>query len=122
MVVQCKYCNKEFASYSSRSNHVKKFHSEVVTLDVIKSNPPCNQNVIQIDDIKNEHKCKFCNKNFKYRQGKWKHEKICNEKKEKNEIYQIKKQNEKLEKQNDEMKQQLEELKDLIQKSMKIHP
>ena len=26
MTVICKYCNKEYSSQSSRSNHIKKYH------------------------------------------------------------------------------------------------
>jgi hypothetical protein len=48
MVVKCKFCNKDFASYSSRSNHVKKYHDEQV------SNKKDNEEKIKI-------KCDKCN-------------------------------------------------------------
>jgi hypothetical protein len=76
-----------------------------------------------MDDSKTDYACCKCNKKFKYRQGKWKHEKTCTvEKPNTEEIKDIKKQNEEMQKQNEEMQKQLIELKDLILKSMKIHP
>jgi hypothetical protein len=113
MVVICKHCNKEFASYSSRSNHIKKYHSEQVTKSVTyvtKNVTKCNKNV-------NGYNCKYCNEEFNTRQTRWRHEKICQLENKQNpdEIKEIKKENE-------EMKKQMQELKDLIQKSMKIHP
>jgi hypothetical protein len=88
-----------------------KKHSIVNNPKVIQSNLVSNPNVIQSNHSKNkeEYMCKYCNKKFQYRQGKWKHEQKCKEKDNKNDKM------EKLEK-------QIEELKDLILKSMKIHP
>jgi hypothetical protein len=114
MVVICKHCNKEFASYSSRSNHVKKYHTNDVTKSVTyvtKNVTKCNKNVKD-----NGYNCKYCNEQFNTRQTRWRHEKICQvEDKNPDEIKELKKENE-------EMKKQMQELKDLIQKSMKIHP
>jgi protein-arginine kinase activator protein McsA len=60
MVIVCKYCNKEYASYSSRSNHIKKYHQVNVVNDVVEvvvDNQNINKNVV----IKN-NVCKKCNK------------------------------------------------------------
>ena len=115
MVVICKHCNKEFASYSSRSNHIKKYHIICVTpyvTNVTKNVTNCNNNIK--DNILN---CKYCNEQFNTRQTRWRHEKKCkdSENKKPDELNELKKENQ-------EMKKEMQELKDLIQKSMKIHP
>jgi hypothetical protein len=119
---RCDVCNKYYASYKSRWLHIKKYHNN----NVVK----CSINVV--DDIKNCsskssnktlqkkidcNTCKYCNKQLCDRMYRWKHEQKCKLSININstEIYEIKKQNEKLEK-------QIEELKELVQKSMKIHP
>ena len=49
MVVICKYCNKEYASYASRSNHIKKFHSNDSNVDVKNmSNKTSKDTVLQV--------------------------------------------------------------------------
>lgn len=115
MVVQCKYCNKEYSSYSSRSNHIKKFHSDVVS----KSSTTVVTNVVK--DVVKKHNnvkvkanniCKYCDKEFCDRMYRWKHEKSCKEKENKINFEEIVK----------EQKKEIQELRDLIQKSMKIHP
>jgi hypothetical protein len=114
MTIICKFCNKEFSSYSSRSNHIKKYHKPDVTKTVTyvtKTVTKCNKNVKD-----KAYNCKYCNEEFNTRQTRWRHEKICQEEnKNPDEIKELKKENE-------EMKKQMQELKDLIQKSMKIHP
>jgi len=121
MVLTCKYCNKTYKSQSSRSNHIKKNHSNPV---VIQTSHNVIQTVIQSNPVNNEtnsYFCLKCNKSFKFRQGKWKHEQKCNvdktklEESNKNEIEIIK--NENL-----EMKKEMEKLRDLLQKAIKIHP
>ena len=62
MVVICNYCNKEYSSYSSRSNHIKKFHTVDVTKNV------SNVTLSEVNVTKNvsnvtTFKCKKCNKN-----------------------------------------------------------
>jgi hypothetical protein len=110
--IECIHCNKIFSSYSSRSNHTKKFHNELIN-NKLSSNQ--NNGLL---------KCKYCNNIYKYKQGKWKHEQTCKEKNKENiinnekiENIEIKKQlnelliiNEKLKKENAEIKQQLNEL------------
>jgi hypothetical protein len=66
----------------------------------------CNPKVIQ--NGLPENRCKYCNKLFKFRQGKWKHEKKCINKKEDPKLYKL--------------ENEVKELKTLLQKAMKIHP
>lgn len=103
----CKYCNKEYASYSSRSNHVKKYHSEVgkpkVSISKLSGKPKVSisKHTSLVDEI---WMCRKCNKEFKHKQSRFRHEKSCSEE------LKIEKSDEKL---------------DLILnvlKSMKIHP
>jgi hypothetical protein len=127
MEFKCNHCKKLYKSYQSRWNHINKIHKSQCNPNVNQSNPGCNPNVIQsnpkhkmnnkqninIENKEDSYNCVYCNKKFQYRQGKWKHEKICKEKDNKtDEIKKLK----------EEMHKQLEDLKDLIQKSMKIHP
>jgi hypothetical protein len=115
----CKYCNKDYSSRQSRWNHIKtcrvsqsKSDSTTQSKSKSKSNGGCT-----FDDIDSKtFKCTFCNKVYKHKQSKYKHEKTCeNKNKETTDLKAI-------EKQNEEMRIQLEELKMLIQKSLKIHP
>ena len=41
----------------------------------------------------NSFECKYCNKKYKYKQGKWKHEQNCNEKNKNDELSLLKEQN-----------------------------
>jgi hypothetical protein len=118
MVILCQYCNKEYSSYSSRSNHVKKYHPPNTTVNTPKttiSPTKTHQNCV------NELQCEYCKKIFSRMDSKIRHlknrcKKIIN-------INDIKIDDmSELRKQNDDMKKQLDELKDLIQKSLKIHP
>jgi hypothetical protein len=113
MVVICKHCNKEFASYSSRSNHNKKYHSEQVIISKHNGKQE-SKHKVNTDD---SYPCRFCEKTFSHKQSRYRHELKCKLENKQNpdEIKEIKKENE-------EMKKQMQELKDLIQKSMKIHP
>ena len=117
MEYKCDYCNKVYSSRQSRWNHIKKYHSDTCNPNVIQSNPVCNPKVIQngLQENTEEYKCKYCNKSFKFRQGKWKHEKKCTDKKTDIKL-------DKLEKQNDKLESELNELKLLLQRALKIHP
>lgn len=103
----CEYCNKEYSSYSSRSNHIKKYHSEVgkpkVSQSKLSGKPKVSisKHTSLDDEI---WMCRKCNKEFKHKQSRFRHEKSCSEE------LKIEKSDEKL---------------DLILnvlKSMKIHP
>jgi len=64
---KCKVCKKDYASYKSLWLHNYKYHEKIGNPIVTNCNPK-------------EIKCTYCNKNFIFRQGKWRHEKICKSK------------------------------------------
>ena len=117
MEYYCKICNKKYASYKSLWKHNYIYHKNIRNPNVTHCNSTVIQNVIQSNPevIEDKYKCSKCNKNFKYRQGKWKHEKICQNKIGDTKII-------KLEKQNEEIIKQNQELRELLQKALKIHP
>ena len=60
MVIICNFCNKQYASYSSRSNHIKKFHTNNVTKtvsNVTKNEVHVTENVPNVTTFT----CKKCN-------------------------------------------------------------
>ena len=84
---RCKPCDKSYSTSQNLWKHNNKFHNGKSNV----CNPHSNFIVIQKLDschpevtIKssNKHICKNCKKEFKYRQGKWKHEKNCKAKDE----------------------------------------
>jgi len=116
MVIICTFCNKEYASYSSRSNHIKKFHphqNTKITPDPPNQHqkPPENNNII----------CNKCNKDFSRPDSLSRHitknrcKKIINKDDKDLKI-------EKMEKEMLEYKKEMEKMKELLQKSLKIHP
>jgi hypothetical protein len=122
MTIKCKFCQKDFASYSSRSNHVKKFHSEQITIKhnhdnhIDNHNDNHNDNQKDYDDNKketSEYKCSKCNKTFGFYQNRWRHEKKC-----------IINDSEPIYNANDirELIKENQELRKLIEKSLKIKP
>jgi hypothetical protein len=81
----CKICNKTYSSYQSLWIHNKKYHNELkitshskVILRSSKSNPKVT--IESSESNPNKLGCKYCNKIFKYKQGRWKHEQNCQEK------------------------------------------
>ncbi len=119
MVIICQICKKEYSSYASRSNHVKKYHiytssqkSSENHSNITQISSEYNPKIIQKSSTENidGYKCKFCDKTYKFIQGRWKHEQKC-------------KKDTKI---NDDkimiLEGQIEELKDLLLKAMKIHP
>lgn len=91
---QCKLCLKFYSSKSSLCNHNKRFHNdgerdkEKVNLGKPKVNIKVNikssfsQPEIAKDERCKTFLCKFCNKDFFYKQSKWRHEKNCKIQKE----------------------------------------
>ena len=82
----CKYCNKKYASQSSRSNHIKRYHKMECNQNVIDNKNSIIKKVIDIENNviihskmneKKSFNCSRCNKLFKFRQNKWVHEKNC---------------------------------------------
>lgn len=89
----CKYCDKTFSTIQSRCNHHRLKHFELLTSN---NSHLSSENVTQIQEksdlvnhtnnqtilkqSNNKFLCSYCNKEFKYRQGKWRHEKTCDTK------------------------------------------
>ena len=67
----CKTCDKEYSCYKSLWNHNKKFHKN----DTTKS-----KYLVSLEQSKVSIKCKYCNNEYKHKQSKSKHEKICKKK------------------------------------------
>lgn len=111
----CKYCEKEYSSSQSRSNHYKKFHPIIpVTLSDPKVNT-VTSNVVQCN-FGSDYSCDNCNKIYANRHSLWKHVKKCKVKKQnENNLLEIKKEN-------SEMKIKIDEMMNLLQKALKIHP
>ena len=116
MGIICQYCNKEYASYASRSNHIKKYHNDHVhkmstvgpqSVHIVSTKCPQN-NSSQDNNI-----CKYCDKVLCNRKSRWRHEKICSV--SQNTL-------DKIQEENEELKNQITELKNMFQKALKIHP
>ena len=122
----CKYCNKNYKSIQSRSNHYRIYHKAEkvteVTEKVTEVTEKVTEKVTEVTEkVTNINKknniCKFCNKEFKNKQNKWEHQKKhCKNKIliEDNKII-------KLEKENLEIKNELNKINELL-KLCKIHP
>jgi len=138
MELLCQYCNKKYASYQSKCNHIKKYHKSESNLKSNqgnrenqekcifseKSNHESNlesnhesshhKNNINEDDNENKFLCRKCNKDFKFKQNRWRHEKTCkknDELKDTNNNTEMK-----------ELKEQLKELTNILLNTIKIHP
>ena len=118
MGLKCNFCNKIYSSYSSRCNHVKKYHNEEFEkLTHDSSNFTQNSSNIRSVNVDSEKKnklcCQYCNKELSRSDNLKRHEKTCESKNNtKQEIEEIKKQNE-------ELKCELKEIKKLIKTNMK---
>ena len=89
MEFRCNTCNKQYKSYQSLWNHNKRYHNtEIaksnpeVTMSLAKSNPEVTMSLAKSNPpLKNDttvqYTCMFCNKIYKYKQGKWRHEQKC---------------------------------------------
>jgi DNA-directed RNA polymerase subunit RPC12/RpoP len=116
MEYKCLQCKKNYASYKSLWNHNDKFHKSECNENVKKRQIDVKKMSIKKMDIIEtiNYSCINCKKPFKSRQGKWVHEKTCNNiKEDKIDIVM---------KENIEMKKEMEKLKDMLQKALKIHP
>ena len=132
MELLCQYCNKKYASYQSKCNHIRKYHKSEGNLESNHSNHEIHEkftfseksnhesnhesshykNIINEDDDENKFLCRKCNKDFKFKQNRWRHEKTC-------------KKNDVLEDNNTEikeLKEELKELKNILLNTIKIHP
>ena len=134
----CNICNKIYASYKSLWNHTNKFHinddknkfklnnmsaesKPKVSLESAESKPKVSpvsaeSNLCKNIDITEQYffNCKLCNKIYKHKQSKYRHEQLCKniELKDDNKIIA------ELKKENLEIKNTLNELL----KQCKIHP
>jgi hypothetical protein len=132
----CKLCKKYYASYQSLWIHNKKFHNKNVIANVVSVVPNVVSvvpnvvsnvvsNVISNNKIilfKNkQYNCKLCKKEFNDRRNKWRHEKICQQRKQlvNNKIENNKSIDNTIEKKFEEFKNTI---LDIIQKEAKIHP
>jgi hypothetical protein len=115
MNIICTFCNKKYASYSSRSNHIKKYHTSKVSFNVSNVSDDVSNNVSNVSNNSSLN-CKKCNKIFNSRTTRWRHEQKCDDKKIKiDDILEMKQENL-------EMKKEIKELRGIIQQSLKIHP
>jgi hypothetical protein len=118
MSVICKYCNKSYASQSSRSNHIKKFH-KIDNIQPIQQ-PIQKNETLNIQNIQPniQNKCIKCDKILSNYFSRWRHEKKCDGKTTKEKENNDKSKDEEI----IEMKKEMEKLKDMLQKALKIHP
>jgi DNA repair ATPase RecN len=118
MVVICSYCNKEYASYSSRSNHIKKFHTNNKTQKPSKSEVS-SSNITQ--NLTNQPQknliCEYCKKDFSRKDNLTRHENNCKIKKEN--YNKLQKEIDELKEQNNQLKIQNEELSKLMKNIIK---
>ena len=66
----------------------------------------------------NSFECKYCNKKYKYKQGKWKHEQNCNEKNKNDELSLLKEQNKILLEKDKQQDKEIKKMMKLIEKLM----
>jgi len=109
---KCIECNKMYASQSSLCNHNKKFHKNIKhnSGNIVVQHGTIGGNIVVPNDttrgnivVSNEYKylCQYCNKNFKDRSNKHKHEKKCKNKiNVLDELKKLKQENELLKKNN----------------------
>jgi hypothetical protein len=91
----CKYCEKQFKTQQSRSNHIRKFHNN----SVVMKQQHTSLDVVIKEQPKNQTSCQYCSKELCDRSSRWRHEKTCKEK----QIVEIKKEITNLEKKQDEI-------------------
>ena len=135
----CIYCNKYYASYQSRCNHIRRYHkklgnekSKESNIHVKSGQDNICHNII-IED--NRNKCSICEKEFQTRQGRWYHEKKCKVNKAKEDENKAKEdENKKFNEMKKEIeseiekkieskyKKEIEKLKEMFQQQLKIHP
>ena len=65
---KCNDCNKFYSNYNSLWSHNKRFHNGIKTV----------KTAIEEEPKTTENSCRVCNKIYKYKQGRYKHEKTCN--------------------------------------------
>lgn len=96
----CSICNKNYNCKSSLSNHKRRYHK-------VYSNR-------RKDETKNCYNCQYCDREYKYFQSRWLHEKKCKIEKEKRE-----EEKRSLELKNQQLEQDLKDHKDQVIKLQK---
>ena len=118
MVLTCKYCDKEYASYASRSNHIRKYHNNNV------NNNLHNPQFILNNTQENELKCIHCNKIFTRKDNLKRHYNNCTIKESKEK--KLEEENKLFKEQFKEYAMQIENLNkqilNLMNKQCKVHP
>ena len=115
MEYKCNYCNKNYASYQSRCNHIRRYHKVDAVIDVNDVvNDSVNDMSMKKNDTDMKYTCIKCDKQFKFRQGRWAHEKICKR------LFENVKDDKDIKIEN--IEKEMERQRDIIQKSLKIHP
>jgi hypothetical protein len=74
MTYLCQHCNKEYSSYQSRCNHIRRYHKVTVVVKFPEGEKSSENVVVNLSDNKT---CKYCNKKLCDRMYRWKHEKKC---------------------------------------------
>ena len=98
MSFKCNVCNNKYKTLSTMNNHIKKYH-ENNTTNKNDNNTNNNTPNINLDNQTKKYKCRTCDKQYNYVQGRWKHEKIC------------KNPNDKIIQKYDEIKKELDDIK-----------
>jgi len=138
MVVICKICNKEYASYASRSNHIKRSHSlvndnihikltnnppEIATIPPEIATIPPEIATIPPEIAKNDINCEHCKKIFTRIDSLKKHYDRCKIKN--NEDFKLKQENEILKNKVETFEKEIELLKsqmiEIMNKQNKVH-
>jgi len=118
---KCKKCTKTYSSYKSLWRHDALKHKNLNDDIDNHSNLMSNQKSNHLTPTQNVDvlKCKNCDKEFTFKQNRWRHEKTCEVIKEKqNKIEDI----EEIKKEMLEYKKEMERLKDMLQQALKVHP
>ena len=118
----CDICNKNYKHRQSLSRHKLAKHNPNIIPEtgfhnpnIIKNAANDNPNIIpENETVKRCYLCKYCNQEFTQYQNRWRHQKICKDKK--SEIELLKEEHSK------EIEQMKEQLLVLLKKECKMHP
>ena len=80
---QCKYCEKCYASLSSRSNHIRLKHN-VNNKPLISIHDKHDISINPSSHFK--YKCNYCDNLYEHFQSRWRHEKKCKNKENSDEL------------------------------------
>ena len=107
----CKYCNRNYKTIHSRSNHYRIYHCEIHKQKSVESKSKVSQESVEskskVSQELNRYMCKYCNNIYKHKQSKYNHEKKCKNKDIMHITSELKKENQEIKKENIEIKQML---------------